>query len=1199
MRTPTRTGRRFRTRPNIAERDREIGYTPRRPSRAARVRKWLLLGAGLLLLAWAAPMIAAHTPLRNVILGSVCSDLNGTVTAGSASLGWFSPVVLTDVEVREPDGNLIAQAKTIKLHQTLLALLTGDNQYGAIDIESPELRIQFAQRDSNLEALLAQILNRPSTQPVPNAVVHVRDGVFVIEDQTNQTRWRIDRFQAKVTLNPDGLPPLQMEASGEVAQPDRASQFSATFESTVGDVIAVEPSGLLTVHADNLPLQLLHPILRRIRPGLEVSGWLTGSNTFHWGEESGLTTASLTGELRAQQLSIRDPSLGRDTLQFEQLQVPCQLYRHGNRVIVQEFNAFSEVGDLQFGGRLEFPITNDWQTLLQALRSHEYDVIARIDLARLARLLPNTLHIRPGTQVESGNVQANLTHRIGTDGMAWHAQVVTTNLTGFNAGQRIVWDRPIRMELKARETPLGLAIDLLHCESDFLVLDAEGTSRSFAVAAEHDLDRLAAELGRFVDLGSCRFGGDGWSYLHWEQQPDGSFEGQYECQIQDFEFTLPGKAPWREPRLLALVKASGSTDAEFKLRSLQSGVLRVESGSERLKATLMEAVPRVQAASAWPLRLDLEGELPQLIARLEPLTGPLPEVSAQGFLRMSAFGTASKEFVTLRQSQAIVDNLSLRTGDWKIDDPQVQLAIDASWNQAVRRAEIGQLVLTGNSFSIDTREAVLDLPLQRAPQFYGTVSFSGDLARLRPWHRALAQWQMAGTVKGTAQVSQADRRSQYDLQLLWKDAKAAGADWTWSEPSISLATLARYDEQQDAVQIDRVQVDSRSLRLQGQGAISGVSTHAMLALMGSVDYDYESLLPLLRPYIGDGVNIALVRRPRPFQVSGPLWDAGERGVAASVNTPAASPLAQWSAATTVDWTAIEAYGFRAGSGEIQGYLYQGTLGIKPFDLAVNNGRVRAEPRIVLTTPRPEFHLEPGMLFEQVEVTEEMCSRGLKYIAPLLANATRPQGRFSLDTGGCRIPLGDAKDAEIAGRMYVHDITITPGPLLHLIAGSINAVRLAGGKTSGFTRAEVARLQRESVINYRLVDGRVYHQNLVLDFDDVTVSTRGSVGLDQSLAIVAHVHAPKLFAQVPALAGLQTQGLEIPIHGTLSQPRIDRSRLSSQAIAGLLSDDNLQRAGGDALQKLLDRGVQELNQELKSESLFQNLDQGLKRLFGPR
>jgi hypothetical protein len=108
-----------------------------------------------------------------------------------------------------------------------------------------------------------------------------------------------------------------------------------------------------------------------------------------------------------------------------------------------------------------------------------------------------------------------------------------------------------------------------------------------------------------------------------------------------------------------------------------------------------------------------------------------------------------------------------------------------------------------------------------------------------------------------------------------------------------------------------------------------------------------------------------------------------------------------------------------------------------------------------------------------------------------------------------------------------------------------------------------------------------------------------VGLDQTLAIVAHITAPKLFAQVPGLSGLQAQGLDIPIHGTLSEPKLDRSQLQSQAITGILSDDNLRKAGGEAVQKLLNKGLNNGTQELKGDKLFQNLDQGLKGLFGPR
>src|SRR5690606_36842689 len=165
-----------------------IGYTPRRSWRGGRLQKWILLVGGLLLLTWAAPMIAAHTPLRNMILGSVCGDINGTVTAGSASLGWFSPVVLSDVEIREVDGSLIAAAKTVTLHTSLLSLLTADNSYGRVDVQSPELHIKCAHRDTNLEAVLARYLDGPSTGSIPDAAIQVSDGAIMIDDLVTQAR---------------------------------------------------------------------------------------------------------------------------------------------------------------------------------------------------------------------------------------------------------------------------------------------------------------------------------------------------------------------------------------------------------------------------------------------------------------------------------------------------------------------------------------------------------------------------------------------------------------------------------------------------------------------------------------------------------------------------------------------------------------------------------------------------------------------------------------------------------------------------------------------------------------------------------------------------------------------------------------------------------------------------------------------------
>ncbi len=722
----------------------------------------------------------------------------------------------------------------------------------------------------------------------------------------------------------------------------------------------------------------------------------------------------------------------------------------------------------------------------------------------------------------------------------------------------------------------------------------------FAGRAQTHEARLAVELGRFVDLGAVRLGGTGWSYLSWDRRANGAFDGQYECQIRDFEFTLPGRPAWREPTVLALLKATGAIDEDFRLRAVQTASLQVESGSERAKVTLLEAVPQVQSQSRWPLRLDVEGGLPQLLARAEPILGRFPDGEIRGQLRLSATGDASGEQIAVRQSRAVVQDLNIRRGNWNIAEPQVQAVVEGIWHQPTRRGEITLMSLTGSTITADTRRAALHLPVQGVPQFAGDIAFAGDLGRLRSWHPSIAALELAGNVNGTAKVSQVGAHSMWDVAAQWKNASLVSPNWRWSEPSLSVATRADYDELRDAMQIEQLHIDSRSLRLAGAGVIDNLKTRPSLEMTGNLDYDYQNLLPLLKSYMGEGVTIALTRRSRPFQVSGPLAPpAPPQGVSAVAASNAKEWLSEWTAITSLDWTSLEAYGFRAGAGEAQPYLHQGVAGLKPLDLAVNNGRLTAAPRFILVGERPEFRLDPGLLLDRVEVTEEMCGRGLKYVAPLLASATRPQGRFSLDTTGCRMPLGDALQAEMAGRLMVHDITVTPGPLLHLIAGSINAVRLASGKTSGFTRTDVARLKRESVIAYRLVEGRVYHQNLELDFDDVTVSTRGSVGLDQTLAIVAHVRAPRLFAQVPALAGLQTQGLELPIHGTLNQPKLDRSHLQSQAVMGILSDDNLRRAGGEAVQNLLNRGMKEATQELQGEKLFQNFDQGLKRLFGPK
>ena len=92
--------------------------------------------------------------------------------------------------------------------------------------------------------------------------------------------------------------------------------------------------------------------------------------------------------------------------------------------------------------------------------------------------------------------------------------------------------------------------------------------------------------------------------------------------------------------------------------------------------------------------------------------------------------------------------------------------------------------------------------------------------------------------------------------------------------------------------------------------------------------------------------------------------------------------------------------------------------------------------------------------------------------------------------------------------------------------------------------------------------------------NVTLRTRGSVGLDQSLSLVAEIPIHSQWvAGDRMLKQLEGQVLEVPIGGTFQNPQIDRKKLerSAQNMIGHLLHD----AAGRVLENELQKGLQKL------------------------
>src|SRR5262245_4886138 len=136
----------------VAARPRRLGSSLR--SRAWR-RRLLFVTLLVLVLTWVAPIVVALTPLRHTLARLALPSLRGSVTVGSASAGWFRPLVLNDVEVHGDDGRLLLKVDAVASKRPLIGLALDPARPGLLRLVGPELHVVCDQESTNLERAFA------------------------------------------------------------------------------------------------------------------------------------------------------------------------------------------------------------------------------------------------------------------------------------------------------------------------------------------------------------------------------------------------------------------------------------------------------------------------------------------------------------------------------------------------------------------------------------------------------------------------------------------------------------------------------------------------------------------------------------------------------------------------------------------------------------------------------------------------------------------------------------------------------------------------------------------------------------------------------------------------------------------------------------------------------------------------------------
>jgi hypothetical protein len=1074
------------------------------------------------------------------------SEVNGQVSVRSASLGWFSAPRLNRVEIRDQQGERVAEIPEVSSNRSLLGLLTNTSKLGRFRLVKPTFHLVLHEDGSNLEEVLANYL-KPKTEPTPevDVAVEILDGTVSIIDPRIQRTWQVEKFQLAVAAPQNRLNPVLVQLSGEIADDEHPARFDLSAkvsrqssQDTAGSKETPD-ANQVKLRTETFPLRVAAPVLTRFVPGLELDGRLTSSLECSFDAVPIPQEVKLEGRLLAEELLLATPMLGSDRVRLNQLDTNCRVAWQKQRVNVDQLTAESDVGNVSITGSVDLS-DRAVDNLLTSLPQQTFTVDGQLDLAKLAEILPGTLRIREGTRVTSGQLQVALASQRGRYGMTWEGKIEATELRAENRGRKLTWQQPILVNLSARETKQGPVVEKLKWRSDFLSIEASGTPDRISANADFDLGQFSSRLNSYVDLGDLKVTGVGGIQLHWSRTNEQQFRTHGDFEVRDFELIVPDRPRWKEEKLTAAFTAAGKTDFTSATQ-LDAAEVDVRAGSDQLVAKLAQPVVDLHDGGIWTVQVDSQGQLAQWLPRLSPwLT--LKDWKLGGTYKLAALATASATAVRISESQISVGQLRAEGPGLNLVEPAVELALAGSWDGRRRRLECSSANLAATSLSALAKDMVFSLSDQGRAELTGKLSCNGRLEQVQKWFAESdkpADWEMTGAFSSWAKFQQlgsvisgnVDAKVN-NLTLVHRSGQKL------HETQVRFAGQGSYDNAARTLYLSKAELTSGAVAANLSGQLAKAKAGSNLQLEGELDCDLEKLSNLLKSQTGG--NVVLTGRSRnPFSYQGPLTPEKARGQAA------------------LGWDWGDVYGFRVGQGRLDASLSDGRLQIRPVNLTVSEGRVLLAPEVRFADKTAVLVVPPGRLVDRVRINPRMCSHFLQYVAPVLAGVTTAEGAFSVDIDGCQMPLGDLESGELAGRMTVHTVNIGPGPLIREMAVLLG-------------REKAASLKRESVIEFRMVDGRVYHRGLELAFPDVTVRTYGSVGLDKSLAIMAEMPVPPKWKVGGVLgSALRNQTIRVPITGTLDKPKID------QKVFDQIQAQLMQKATQNVLEDELSRGLERL------------------------
>jgi translocation and assembly module TamB len=1122
-----------------------------------RRRRWLLrLGLALLVflgLVWFTPAIIANTALKDMIVKRATAKLNGTATVNSMSLSWLSPIVLEDVTV-VGSGEPMAKVAKVTSSKSLLQLALNQLDLGTFNVDGVKLTVEVTPgKTTNVEELIANYM-QPSDAPSssrPAIQLNVTDAEITLQEKSKSETKVLQLRSAYVAIPSLSAEPIAVEAVVSGAG-------EAKLELSLGEAISGKAS------CQGFQLGAVELLLRRAVADAGMQGELTANAEVSYrGEE-----CSITGKFDLKQFEHSGPWLQGDKLKLVQSTLPLKATWKPGALLIEEAELSCDVGTASAKGLI--PITGDFDKLIG---QSGLNAKLEVDLAKLGMMFPKLVKLKPGTALQEGRVSIGLESKAATQGTTWVGSIQTTSLKGLREGKPLVWDQPLKLDFTGQLQSNGWPVfELLTCQSDFIGLAAKGSVEEFTARANIFLDRLSTHLEEFIDLGGLKLEGTAELALDTEKLKAGGHSLTANGKLSNVVVSDAKGPLLREAELLLELKGTGEFQVDKPVKLLTaSGSIR--AAGDELRLTLQEPIPDLRKLEAGRATATLSGELAQWRNRLGSLVSIPREWQLAGQASITATVSANQGRVLAEPAQAHIKNAVFRGAGIDLQEPMLQLQARGEWNRTAGAGLLENVQILADNLDMKSQK----IDFKQTPTGFniaGSATVQGQL------HKIQKLLQMQSDPKGADTLSGLTRgKIHFELGTVTSFTSDLTVERfsygipqkpLWLEPLISLSAKGELDPKTDQFNLQSARIERDGLRVDATGTLKQFSTLQELEMNGKLNYDLSKLEPQLRPFLGQGSEIRGLDS-KPFQLRGTLGQAMKKpvpGVKQLTAKPSGeSTLNRITAEAGLGWQSVKAYGFEVGPAQMQATMNNGLVRTTPIEATFGGGKVRVEPTVNLLSANYDLTMKPGRIIERAKLTPAACANALGYALPAIANAAQADGNISFELENNLIPLIDPTQATIAGKLQIHNATVSAGPLMSQL------VTLLGAPDAKM------QLSGEQTVPIRMDKGRVYHDNLLLRIGGTEVRSSGSVGVDGTMTLVLEMPMPKRFfesalAKYPkAQETALKQRVKVPVTGTLNRPQLDSKAV--EAASAQFVQTLLKSATDDLLQKGKDRLLDEI------------------------